>query len=138
MGNLDRRAQLLNQQPSGVATTRSGVVQRQCACGQHTIGSAKCSTCEKERHSLKRLTRDSERDTRESGEVPPIVHEVLRSSGRPLDAATRAFFEPRFGHDFSNVRVHTGASATESAHSVNARAYTVGKHIVFDSAQYTV
>ena len=33
--------------------------------------------------------------------VPPIVHEVIRSSGQPLDVATRSFMEPRFGHDFS-------------------------------------
>ena len=39
--------------------------------------------------------------------VPPIVHDVLRSGGRPLDPAPRAFMEPRFGHDFSQVRAHT-------------------------------
>src|SRR3954452_15766007 len=61
---------------------------------------------------------------------PAIVHEVLRSPGQPLDAATRAFFEPRFGHDFGHVRVHTDARAAESAASVNALAYTVGNHIV--------
>ena len=49
------------------------------------------------------------------GEAPPIVHEVLSSPGRPLDAATRAFFEPRFGHDFGKVRVHSDAEAAESA-----------------------
>ena len=39
-------------------------------------------------------------------DVPPIVHEVLRSPGQPLDPATRAYMEPRFGHDLSKVRVH--------------------------------
>jgi len=62
--------------------------------------------------------------------VPPIVHEVLRSGGSPLEAKTRVFFEPRFGHDFSSVRVHSGALAAESARRVNARAYTVGNDIV--------
>ena len=38
--------------------------------------------------------------------VPPIVHDVLHSSGDPLDSGTRAFMEPRFSHDFSGVRVH--------------------------------
>ncbi len=66
----------------------------------------------------------------ESGIAPPIVHEVLRSSGRPLDNETRAFMEPRFGHDFSRVRVHTDDKAAESARAVNARAYTVGQHVV--------
>ena len=65
------------------------------------------------------------------GGLPRAVHNVLRSHGRPLDAPTRAFFEPRLGHDFSQVRVHTGASATESARAVRARAYTVGQDVVF-------
>ena len=43
----------------------------------------------------------------ELSEVPPIVHEVLRSPGKPLDPATCAIMVPRFGHDFSKVRVHT-------------------------------
>jgi nucleoid-associated protein YgaU len=64
-------------------------------------------------------------------EVPPIVHEVLRSSGQPLDLASRTFFEPRFGLDFSGVRVHTNALAAESARTMMASAYTVGSHIVF-------
>ncbi len=68
--------------------------------------------------------------------VPPIVHEVLRSPGQPLDAETRAFMEPRFGHDFSRVRVHMDATAAESARAVNARAYTVGRNVVFGANQY--
>src|SRR3954468_10411306 len=43
--------------------------------------------------------------------VPPIVHEVLQSHAQPLDIATRAFLEARFGHDFSQVRVHTDPRA---------------------------
>ena len=51
-------------------------------------------------------------------EVPSIVHEVLRSPGRPLDPDSLAFMQPRFGHDFSGVRVHTGAKAEESSKAV--------------------
>ena len=54
----------------------------------------------------------------------------------PLDPATRAFMEPRFGYDFSGVRVHTDGKATESARAVNALAYTVGRDVVFGSGQY--
>jgi len=68
--------------------------------------------------------------------APPIVHEALRSPGQPLDAATRATLEPRLGHDFSHVRVHTDAQAAASARSVNALAYTVGRDVVFDAGQY--
>jgi len=68
--------------------------------------------------------------------APSIVHEVLRSPGRPLDEHTRAFFERRFGHDFSKVRVHTDTEAAESAHAVSALAYTVGPQIVFGAGLY--
>jgi hypothetical protein len=64
------------------------------------------------------------------------VRDVLRSSGQPLDAATRSFFEPRLGYDFSTVRVHTDTAAAQSARDVNAHAYTVGKHLVFGAGQY--
>ncbi len=69
-------------------------------------------------------------------EAPASVHEALRSPGRPLDPESRAFFEPRFGQDFSGVRVHADAGAADSAHAVRARAYTVGQHMVFGPGQY--
>lgn len=69
--------------------------------------------------------------------APPIVHEVLRSPGQPLDAGTRAFFEPRFGYDLHRVRVHFDALAAESAATVGALAYTIGPHVVFAGAQYS-
>lgn len=107
------------------------VLQRQCACGQHTLG-GECEECKKKQMTLQRKAENGTAlDT-----VPPIVHEVLRSPGQPLDQATRAFFEPRFGHDFSKVRLHTDAHAAESARAVNARAYTVGNHIVFAERHY--
>jgi hypothetical protein len=71
----------------------------------------------------------------EVGTAPPIVNEVLASPGQRLDAATRAFFEPRFGHDFSSVRVHAGAAAAQSANEMSARAFTVGNNIVFGTGQ---
>lgn len=68
--------------------------------------------------------------------APPVVHDVLRSAGQPLDGSTRAFMEPRFGQDFGAVRVHTDARATESARAVNAVAYTVGRDVVFGAGRY--
>ncbi len=62
--------------------------------------------------------------------APPVVHEVLRTSGQRLEEDTRAFMEPRFGHDFSKVRVHSDEKAAESATAVNALAYTVGSDVV--------
>ena len=65
--------------------------------------------------------------------APPIVHDVLRSAGQPLDAATRAFFKPHFGSIVSRVRLHADARAQQSAHDIRAQAYTVGRDIVFGS-----
>jgi hypothetical protein len=61
---------------------------------------------------------------------------VLQSPGLRLDPATREFMEPRFGYDFSRVRVHADAQAAESARSINALAYTVGRDMVFGGGQY--
>jgi Domain of unknown function (DUF4157) len=69
-------------------------------------------------------------------EVPQVVHQELRSSGQPLDPASRAFFEARFGDDFSSVRIHQDAKAGESARAVNAMAYTVNNDVVFEVGRY--
>ncbi|MGW7521151.1 eCIS core domain-containing protein [Streptomyces sp. NPDC054796] len=58
------------------------------------------------------------------------VHDVLRRSGRPLDADTRTDMETRIGADFSDVRIHDDATARASAAEIGARAYTSGSHIV--------
>jgi hypothetical protein len=110
----------------------SGILQRKCACGQHTVAGGECAECRKKRLQRK-TTGHTDPET-----VPPIVHEVLRSPGQSLDAETRAFMEPRFGHDFSRVRVHTGARAVESTRAVNALAYTVGQDVVFGAGQYVL
>ncbi len=68
--------------------------------------------------------------------APPIVHDVLSSPGQPLDPATRSFMEPRFGHDFSCVRVHTDGRAAASARDVSANAYTVGRNVVFGAGRF--
>jgi hypothetical protein len=105
------------------------VLQRACACGTHTAGGGECESCKRKR--LQRFGTESAPDL-----APPIVHEVLRASGQPLEPATRAALEPRFGHDFSRVRVHTDAHAAASARAVNALAYTVGSHVAFGSGRY--
>ncbi len=66
----------------------------------------------------------------------PFTQEVLGSPGQPLDTATRAWIEPRLGHDFSSVRVHTGSAAAESAEGLNARAYAVGTDVAFAAGEF--
>jgi hypothetical protein len=60
----------------------------------------------------------------------------LLGGGQPLAESDRAFFEPRFGWDFSRVRIHDGAQAAQSAESLNARAYTLGNEIAFNRGEY--
>jgi hypothetical protein len=86
--------------------------------------SRKCDVCEEETATLR--TKGAA-----ASEAPNIFHRVLNSPGQPLDPATRASFEGRFGYDFNNVRVHNDAVAQASARTINALAYTVGPHIAF-------
>jgi len=121
-----------------LGAVRAAVLQRKCACGQHA-GGGECEECKKKNEgsaagygSLQRKASSAE----STPAVPPIVHEVLCSPGQPLDATTREFFEPRFGYDFSRVRVHTDARAAESARAVDALAYTAGNDIAFAAGQF--
>jgi len=75
--------------------------------------------------------------SRKSPGVPESVHQVLESPGQPLDAQTRGLLEPRFGRDFSAIRVHADARAARSAADVGALAYTVGRDVVFGSGHFT-
>jgi hypothetical protein len=93
--------------------------------------SRKCADCEED----DKLQRKDARPTAPAV-APPSVHAALRSPGQPLDAATRAYFEPRFGRDFSDVRVHADASAAQSAREMNAHAFTVGHDVAFDSGRF--
>lgn len=100
----------------------------------------KCSACETEDEEALVQTKaaNSSLSARDDLANPPSsVHEVLNSPGRSLPLETRAFFEPRFGHDFTNVRVHNDVAAERSARVVNAKAYTVGHDIVFGAGQYS-
>ena len=173
-----------------MASSRSPGLSRKCTCGGTPGPDGECAACRAKPLSLQ------PRAATEGAlaEVPPIVHEVLQSPGQPLDPATRAFFEPRFGHDFSQVRVHpephgasagpegtaltagsamyggamhtagpgqpltratrtffeprfgddfsqvrvhTGARAAASAQAVHARAYAIGNDVVFGQGQYS-
>ena len=74
--------------------------------------------------------------TGDVGTAPASVDHVLASTGRPLDPALRQDMEQRFGHDFSRVRVHSGATAEQSSREVSAHAYTVGHNIVFANGRF--
>jgi hypothetical protein len=70
------------------------------------------------------------------GNLPPIVQTALSTSGQPLEPGLRQQMESRFGHDFSEVRVHTDSQGEQSARAIRAKAYTVGNDIVFGEGRY--
>jgi hypothetical protein len=97
-----------------------------------------------EPHVQRQVEEEEILQTKRGEDVTPEVTQDLESQiraiqggGQPLTESDRAFFEPRFGHDFSRVRVHTDTKATESTQAVNALAYTVGQNIVFGAGRYT-
>jgi hypothetical protein len=103
-----------------------------CACGRIAGLDGECAECHRKRLAFQRRTTSHS----EPSTAPPIVREALHLPGRSLDSATRAFMEPRFGHDFGQVRVHTDAKAAKAARAMNALAYTVGRDIFFANSQY--
>jgi hypothetical protein len=102
-----------------------------------------CAECEEEVQRQPIEEEDEElRMTRRSGAIPEIGSGLraqisgLRGGGQPLSPALRGFFEPRFGHDFSQVHLHHGSQAGEAARALGARAYTLGQDVVFGQGQY--
>lgn len=108
-------------------------LQRACACGG---GCPKCQTDQMGQQHERLQPKRVQPSGTERIAAPPIVHEALSAPGEPLDIATRNFLEPRIGHDFSQVRVHTDAKAAESARAVKSLAYTVGRDVVFAAGRY--
>jgi Domain of unknown function (DUF4157) len=104
---------------AGVAANYGFAVQRKlhCACD------GGCPRCQQDSPS------------HISPEILAALHDIVRSSGQPLDSATRALMEPRFGKDFSDVRLHTDPQAARSARAIDALAYAAGSHIVFAEGQ---
>jgi Domain of unknown function (DUF4157) len=109
-----------------------------CVCG------GACADCQQDRHGAgQEQAGPAQVHAKPMGpartrpaEAPPSVHAALRSPGQLLDHASRAYFEPRLGHDFSAVKIHTDAQAVASARAVQAHAYTVGSDIVFGAGEF--
>lgn len=106
------------------------LLQRKCACGD------KCDDCKKDKEETKNVLQRFGGNRAPTTAIPQSVNNVLSTPGRPLDSATRARMEPRFGFDFSTVRIHADEPAHDSAHEVGALAYTVGQNVAFSSGHY--
>lgn len=160
----DRVADQVMRMPESEVTgilRGSSKIQRKCAaCAS---GQGLCPKCAGQEEGLQRKPLAStitpliqlqsgelEEDEKESlqakeaaGRTPEVTPEVqadinaLRGGGQPLSESVRAFFEPRFGHGFSQVRVHTDSQAADTVQKVNARAFTIGRDIMFGAGQYS-
>ena len=170
--NRQIAAQTLQQKPTATPAI-GGLLQRKCACGNHTMR-GECEECSMKkkgmqrklvigssndpleleadrvadlvmamtpsrgvRSSLPRIQSVGGQATGDMGSVPASVDRVISSPGRPLEPELQQDMEQRFGYDFSQVRVHTGAEAEQSARQVHAHAYTVGNNIVFSGRRYS-
>jgi uncharacterized protein DUF4157 len=117
---------------NAITSTAEPMLARKCAACESTGSS--CASCAAEPEET--IQRKAESSASTAGESAPVnpVHSL--DSGEPLNHETRALMEPRFGADLSHVRVHTNRAAAESARSVHALAYTIGRDIVFGAGQY--
>lgn len=115
------------------AVMRGGVVDAPGRAPGAVVRRA-CRACEDD--DAKRVRRSARGPDRDEAEAPASVRNVLASSGRPLEPAVRAFMEPRFGFDFSAVRVHDDGAADRSADAIAADAYSFGEHVVFARGRY--
>jgi hypothetical protein len=106
-------------QTANVVSTNppSGILQRKCACGSHTIAGDKCDECENKQGLIQRKSLKNS----EQPQVPPIVYEVLNSAGEPLNKKTRDFFESRFAHNFSSVPI------SSTSQKVSSSSLTIGE-----------
>ncbi len=125
-----------NQTRVGALSATSGGLQR------------KCAECEAEEHDTIRLQREDEEDeeiltksessagTARSEAAATSAGDAVGSGGVPLSSAARSYFEPRFGHDFSDVRIHTHGRAQAASRTIGARAYTLGRDIAFAPGEF--
>lgn len=95
----------------------------------------KCTACREEEKKMQRKETNGNETTADSALENYVGS--LNNGGEPLPEKIRSVYEPHFGYDFSNVKVHTDTVAAKSAQSINALAYTSGNNIVFNSGQYS-
>jgi hypothetical protein len=107
--------QVMRMPEEQVFAISTGPAKLQRKCAACASGHGYCSKCVEEEEEI----------------------QAMRGGGQPLPSSVRAFFGPRFGVDFSGVRIHQGAEAASLAKAIDARAYTVGRDVAFDNGQYS-
>jgi len=146
----DQITPLVQRQEEPLEEEEEETIQAKAIPGQTPEIQRMCPECEEE--TVQRQEESPEEEDLEEdeelqakskpGETPAVTPNLesrissMKSGGQPLDPTARAFFEPRFGHDFSQVRVHTDNVAADTAKSIHARAFTLGNHVVMGSGEY--
>src|SRR5262249_8495664 len=102
--------------------------------GGHDPLQRKCAECEDEEARVQR--KETTGSVHDSTAAADTAVAAVASGGRRLSSGERSYFEPRFGRDFSSVRVHENARTGEAARGIHARAYTLGNNIAFSAGQY--
>lgn len=122
--------------PPAPVTSAPRQLRRECdACVEEKMNGG-CAACYDDLATVQVRPKAARQPGACGGAAPSIVDDALRYPGQPLDSVTRTFFEPRFGYDFSRVRVHTDTIAAQSAAAIGAHAYTVGSDIMFSNARF--
>ncbi len=116
------------QEADRVADAVLGMPEQRPATGEAARAHAPSAT-----HSGESVARGY---TPSGGGVAAAPVDLVPGGGEPLAQSAKSFFEPRFGHDFGHVRIHTDTRAAESARQVHALAYTFGRDIVFGAGMY--
>ena len=154
----DRVAEQVMRMPdSNVTSILQGPEMIQRKCEPRASSHSLCPECEEEEEKIPRqplantitplIQRQSEEDEflqtkKKHEETPEVTPRIaanihsLKGGGQPLTDSSRSFLERRFGYGFGHVRVHSDTRAAETARSLNARAFTVGKNVAFAAGQY--
>jgi Domain of unknown function (DUF4157) len=88
----------------------------------------------RDRERIQRQQHNTEANS--SFETQPQLNKALQRGGQPLDAATRNFLEPKFGHSFENVQIHADGEADMLSQDFGARAFTTGPNIFFRAGEF--
>jgi hypothetical protein len=128
------------QEADAMADKVMRVSDKDVAQNSYTSGmniQRKCAECEKEDKEKKLQRKENSSEKVNTGNHLETYVKNLGNSGQPLSREERNFFEPKFGHDFSKVRIHNDHRAADSAKAINAQAYTYGNNIVFNQSKYS-
>ncbi|MEJ7766430.1 MAG: DUF4157 domain-containing protein, partial [Chitinophagaceae bacterium] len=143
----DAVADKVMRMPDPVAVTSSPVFIQSKADHEEKLH-AKCTHCEAEDKQVNRTDAPEEEGEKKLSKKEASTSQIdtastsayihsLNGKGQALPGSSQQFFGERMNNDFSEVRIHTGSEAEQSATAINAKAYTVDNHIVFNQGQYS-